>query len=423
MRIAESNITCHKPGDIIFTRSKALTSKLNVFFQKNLFDKKETEYSHVYLCVTNGVFVEANIGELVKVFDYRDEIASTNTEEWKVYRHKVLSNSEEIQNVLFDRVFFHVGKSYDKALLIKSALSKIVKRKYNAPIDMYSPSAICSEVVALILKSFNDVIKSPVLENNSKLILPGDLEAEFNSDNNWEKIEYKMSFDSEEERNLIEKISGILKQFEEKMNKTVEIQENEKKLLTDFHEALYILEKVVNSNFEELKSNKEFIQRTNDYFQDDEPKDIFISIYENLFINDVKIPDFSEKHFSLEYLDGNLESVLKAINSLLVLDKGHVSLILILAKGTLDIYNKFNEMNLEELKNNKILINQIEFICSAFKFLPLESVDFFKNKVIPGVQPTSQAQKEFIELANAVVKIDNLNLLEKYEKIRRDLLK
>ena len=128
MLISESDLRGHETGDIILSKSENKFGKYNINYQK-FITKMESNYTHVYLCVDKGVFVEATINKNIEIFSYKDDRSSINCNEWTVYRNDLFYKNEELKTRLKESIFFHLGKSYDTGSLLLSLHHKFHQMK------------------------------------------------------------------------------------------------------------------------------------------------------------------------------------------------------------------------------------------------------------------------------------------------------
>jgi hypothetical protein len=424
--LKDTNICCHKTGDIIFTKSNIKLGDINVAAQRRIFKREEAQFSHIFICVTNGVFAEATLGKNIEVFSFKDDRESTKSEKWTVYRNKLISEDEELQKRIKDNILFHIGKRYDLKSLASYALHSLVSKEYKVSDDIFNPSAICSEFVAMVLKGVNEVLQCSLLEGNMKLLLPGDFEEHFKHDCTWEEVKYDRAKGSVDEQNLERKVPLIINEFREKMDNIKQIKEVEVKILQDIYDFVELMDK--SNSAKTSEEIQELIEKYKSYMQGEENPDILKSIYQKLTFNKNKLVEsqtsFSQKHYSLKSIDSTIENLGKIIHIIDLMDIYYIELINQLVKGTLDIYDEFKNLPVENIINNKELVTKITFIHSAFKYIPTDKVEFFKKIIQNPINGLSNKLfDKYIEMAKGVVKINELNLKEEYENISREIQK
>jgi hypothetical protein len=185
MKFKETSIACHCSGDILLTRSKKVGT-LIVLGQKHYY-KKDSNYSHVAICVLPGVFAEATIGRKIECFYYKDQSHNlAETKNWKLLRNKIVAGDNSIQNEIVKWILYQIGKSYDLAGLLSP------KKKSECVSSVDTPVAICSEFVATVYSQINNTLQCDLFNSPPNTLIPASFE-ELQGDKypDWCEIEKK----------------------------------------------------------------------------------------------------------------------------------------------------------------------------------------------------------------------------------------
>ncbi len=160
LKFGDTSCANHKVGDIVLTKSKKgyfLTGG------QKILGRLDAKYSHVLICITNGIFVEATMGEKVNVFYYKDESNSLNDcTKWVVMRHPALEeNTDMAMRAIIDSLVYQHQKPYGIDIKTKGLNAERV---------------ICSNLVLLICKEINKILGKEIFEFDGDNAFPADFQ-------------------------------------------------------------------------------------------------------------------------------------------------------------------------------------------------------------------------------------------------------
>ena len=169
MKFSDISSSNHRAGDIILIKSDSWLSEKNVKGQKKIHGQEEAYYSHVLICVAQGIFAESTNGKVIDFFHYKDKSRSLyDIEDWRVIRHSLVAenyNKEIIQYASYQR-----KKPYYS---LKEKLSRLARASGEESRDIDSNSMICSEFVASILWKMNEKLNQEIFPlSKDTVILP-----------------------------------------------------------------------------------------------------------------------------------------------------------------------------------------------------------------------------------------------------------
>lgn len=175
-----------KIGDILLVQNKSKKSLLNRMFQAIVSRKiKPAKYSHVILCLSKGIYIEAMKYEkndegfgvdFLCIKELKKRFKSEYNPNWKIIRNTTLTKKQE--DKIYKKSMFFFGQSYNKNFIVQMTNK-----------NSYHDSSYCSELVSRIYQDLE--IKFNVSE-----VWPNDIDA-ISQQDDWIDVTQEYSSDSE----------------------------------------------------------------------------------------------------------------------------------------------------------------------------------------------------------------------------------
>lgn len=175
-----------KMGDILLVQNKSKKSLLNRIAQGLGTGKiKPVKYSHVILCLSNGIYIEAmkykknnqKFGiDFLSIKELKKRFKSEYDPNWKVIRNTTLTKDQ--QSKIYEKSMYFFGQRYNNNFIVK----KTNKGSYHG-------SSYCSELVSRIYQDIG-------ITFNASEVWPADIDT-ISEENDWVDITWEYSNDSE----------------------------------------------------------------------------------------------------------------------------------------------------------------------------------------------------------------------------------
>lgn len=410
MKLREVNIDNHCTGDIILTRGRSYISRLNMVGQ-TFISGEPTEFSHVLICASRGVYAEATNKMEVEMFSSSHSNKDVlDCEDWIVIRNKIVEKNTQLQNEICSLIKYQIGKKYNREDLGLLTLQRIFNKESNISNDINKNRAYCSEFVANIYREINKYLNCSLFNKSTSEILPVYISKLIEKDNilfdkNWyevkaykektSEVDYK-SFDNLLDKEFVDIMRGsdeLLNNFAgfqiESSKSTQEHIRSTNKILEKYDEILDDVNELFRTSEEHCLEIANLDQQQIKYLKDLINYDIELGeYYEYIYscINKIKRGDPSKNNEKLNWEQCTTEKLMEKTENLeqKVYQK-NVSFLNGQLSQIEDVINKFDYIteishkNNENLSNEEIkeLYNLVTEWLDAIKSLPLNKKSFF----------------------------------------------